>query len=212
MKLEKIIQSTLKKGVLTLPKDVRDNKEFITKYDDLAYRAWVMTVSTILNSPNTPSKDKMERIHHSIKVAKLVYRIGKDEIKDSKILVELQIAALMHDMFKFHNESNHAEQASLIAKGLGLSDSVAEAIANHSNSKIQKSDIATLVLIDADNLSKLTPEQMLGFLRSKQLKEKMERKRKYYTKTGKEVFKIKLKELKLLEEILDIEKSVFSVK
>ncbi len=212
MKLEKIIESTLKKGILTCPKDVRDNKEFITKYEDLAYRAWVMTVSTILNSPNTPSKDKMERIHHSIKVAKLVYRIGKNEIKDSMILVELQIAALMHDMFKFYNAKNHAEQASLIAKGLGLSDVVADAIANHNSVKIQKSDIATLVLIDADNLSKLTPEQMLNFIRSKQLKEKIYGKRKYYTKSGKEVFKIKLKELKLLEEVLDIEKSVFGTK
>lgn len=212
MKLEKIIASTLKKGILTLPKNVREDKKFISKYEDLAYRSWVMTVSTILNSPNIPTKDKMDRIHHSIKVAKLVYRIGKNEIKDSKILVELQIGALMHDMFKFYNGTKHAEQASLIAKGLGLCDEVVNAIATHSDTKVNKANIATVVLIDADNLSKLTPDQLLNLLRSKQAKDKMECKRRYYTKSGKEIFKLKLKELELLQEVLDIEKSVFSIK
>lgn len=206
--VDELINSTIKDGVIKLPKNIRNNKDKSEYYNQLTERIWTMVVHTLFKSPSVASeKEIMDRIFHSIKVSKLVYKIGKEEIKDDYTLVDLQLAALMHDMFKFYNV-NHGEQAATIAIGLGLSKEICNAIASHSNKGNKSQSIYTLVLMDADNISKLSPEYLLQFVRSGNSRDKLETKKKVYTKTGKDIFKVKLKELELFEKIFDMEKSL----
>lgn len=207
MKIEKILSTTLEKGLIQFPKHTKLSKTEIEQYEKLATRVWEMVVSTLEKSPIENKETIIGRIHHSYYTCQYVYKIGKNEIKDDQILIELQIGALMHDMYKYYN-CDHADTAASVALGLGLHRDVVYAIASHSDKPSGNQDIYSLVLIDADNLSKLTPEYLLYYLRSEKSKDKLTTRRKCFTNTGKDILKTKVKELDLLSKVIDIENSL----
>ena len=134
---------------------------YLNKADDV----YTMVSETLeLTAPT--EDDFNERLDHIIEVSKLAYKIGIKNNLSNDDLVQLQLACLIHDMYKYtkHESLPHGILASKIAIGLGLDNRFIKAIEEHSDKKnIESKDLITQILMEADHLSKLSPERILKF-------------------------------------------------
>lgn len=168
-------------------------------------------VSETLELTAPTQGDFNDRLDHIIDVSKLAYKIGIKNNLSNDDLVQLQLACLIHDMYKYtkHESITHGKLASKIAIGLGLDNRFINAIEEHSDKKnIESKDLITQILMEADNLSKISPEKILQYIRDGRSKEDIKAKRKVVTDISKKILDKKLEQYDLLVKVVELENSV----